>query len=86
VYDALGTRVAGAAELAANDSVWQFVPERPWHEGEYALRVDAALEDIAGNSVAHVFDADLGADTTGARAVERESTRSVHFRVKSSDR
>jgi hypothetical protein len=86
VYDALGTRVAGAAELAANDSVWLFVPERPWRGGEYTLRVDTALEDIAGNSVARVFDADLGADTTGARTVEGESARSVPFRVKSTDR
>ena len=86
VYDALGTRVAGAAELAANDSVWLFVPDRPWREGEYALRVDAALEDIAGNSVAHVFDADLGADTAGVRTVDGESARTILFRVKSSDR
>jgi len=86
VYDVLGTRVAGAAELAANDSAWLFVPERPWREGEYTLRVDAALEDIAGNSVAHVFDADLGADTTGARTVEGESARTVSFRVKSGDK
>ena len=85
VYDALGTRVAGAAELAANDSVWLFVPAHPWREGEYTLRVDAALEDIAGNSVAHVFDADLHADTTGARTVEGESTRRIPFRVTSSE-
>ena len=81
VYDALGTRVAGAAQLASNDSVWTFTPERAWTAGEHTLRVDSALEDIAGNSVAHVFDADLRRDTTGARTVEGESIRRIRFRV-----
>jgi hypothetical protein len=81
VYDALGTRVPGTAQLAASDSVWLFTPERAWAAGEYTLHVDSALEDVAGNSVAHVFDADRGTDTSGSRTVEGESTRRVRFRV-----
>ena len=86
VYDARGTRLAGLASLVANDSVWMFVPERPWADGEHTLRVDSALEDIAGNSVAQVFDADRSADTTRARTVEGESIRQVRFRVKAAGR
>jgi len=81
VYDSLGTRLTGVAQLAANDSVWAFVPERPWADGEHTLRVDSALEDIAGNSVAQVFDTDRSTDTSGTRTVEGESIRQVRFRV-----
>jgi hypothetical protein len=82
VYDARGTRLAGVASLMANDSLWTFVPERPWADGEHTLRVDSALEDIAGNSVAQVFDADRSADSTRARTVEGESIRQVRFKMK----
>jgi hypothetical protein len=81
VYDARGTRLAGVTSLVGNDSMWTFVPERPWADGEHTLRVDSALEDIAGNSVAQVFDADRSADTTGARTVEGESVKRIPFRV-----
>jgi hypothetical protein len=38
---------------------WSFRPREPWRAGRYELRVDAALEDLAGNSVRRVFDRDL---------------------------
>ncbi|HUQ80136.1 MAG TPA: hypothetical protein VM076_03300 [Gemmatimonadaceae bacterium] len=81
VYDMLGVRVRGTATTAGNDSVWVFAPERPWSEGDYSLHVDSALEDVAGNSVSRVFDADRRTDTTGARTVEGQATRVVKFRV-----
>jgi hypothetical protein len=81
VYDMLGTRVGGTVTLAANDSVWVFSPERAWSEGDYSLHVDSALEDVAGNSVAQVFDTDRRVDSTGARTVEGQATRMVRFRV-----
>jgi hypothetical protein len=81
VYDMLGTRVGGTATLAANDSVWVFSPDRAWSEGDYSLHIDSALEDIAGNSVAQVFDTDRRVDSTGARTVDGQSSRTVRFRV-----
>ena len=61
--------------LAGDDRSWQFVPDAPWYAERYQVRVHPALEDLSGNRVGHVFDADLragegaGVDTT---AVVRE--------------
>ncbi len=81
VVDARGLAVPGAVTLAANDSVWTFAPLSPWKSGEYSLRVDGALEDVAGNNIARVFDVDARRDSA---AIERDvggSTRSVRFRI-----
>jgi hypothetical protein len=55
-----GTRpVEGTAEVGPGESSWSFTPAAPWRPGFYALVVDSMLEDLAGNSVARVFDRDL---------------------------
>ena len=58
VLDAGGRVLDGAATLEPGDGAWRFVPDAPWAPGSYTLHVDAALEDVAGNSLARVFDAD----------------------------
>jgi hypothetical protein len=77
-----GQRMEGQVNLAPGDSVWTFTPADTWAAGEYILHVDAALEDLAGNSVARVFDADRA---RGARSAEEWAragrTRTVAFRV-----
>jgi hypothetical protein len=59
VVDGRGRAVPGGANVEDGDTVWQFTPSSPWTSGSYALRVDAVLEDVAGNSVRRVFDRDL---------------------------
>jgi hypothetical protein len=59
VATADGHTVPGHAALGAGDVRWSFTPADPWPEGICALHVDAALEDLAGNSVRRVFDRDL---------------------------
>jgi hypothetical protein len=77
-----GRRAPGVAELGRADSVWLFTPSRAWQPGAYTLRVDAALEDLAGNSVARVFDADRGGGAPGAEEAERAGKwRRVEFRI-----
>ena len=34
----------------------------PWSAGEYRLAMAAQLEDLAGNSIARVFDRDIECD------------------------
>jgi hypothetical protein len=58
--------VRGRAELSHGDSIWTFTPSSPWRRSGYVVRVDAALEDVAGNSVARVFDADRRRGAPGA--------------------
>lgn len=64
------TAVPGNIRLRNHDREWQFTPEAPWLAGSYKVHISPALEDLAGNRVGHVFDADLrhreaaGLDTT----------------------
>ena len=47
--------------VAEGERSWAFVPDRPWGDDDLELRVDPILEDLAGNSIARVFDRDLSA-------------------------
>jgi hypothetical protein len=54
-----GAAVAGSAGIGAEERAWAFFPTLGWAGGAYLLEVDPSLEDLAGNSVARVFDRDL---------------------------
>ena len=62
VTDDAGRLVRGRAEVGPAEQSWTFTPAAPWPEGEYRLVVDPRLEDLAGNSLARVFDRDLERD------------------------
>ncbi len=70
--------VAGEARIAAAEQSWSFVPDAPWAPGPNDLLIDPVLEDIAGNSVARIFDRDLHRPEQEPRAVE---TVSLPFEV-----
>ena len=65
-----GERVEGEARLVDGDRRWTFVPVTGWRPGAYELRVSAALEDPAGNSVSRAFEVD--ADRAGGAIAARE--------------
>ena len=81
VHDATGRAVSGTARLADGDSAWSFLPETEWDVGEYVLRVDNALEDVAGNNVARVFDVDPGAGDGTVARLDRDAVTRVRFRI-----
>ena len=66
VEDGAGARVPGASEVDAADSVWTFRPDAPWRPGAYALRIEPALEDRAGNRFDRPFDREEGAGVPAA--------------------
>ena len=55
VVDSLGTNVDGRVAMSADDRHWSFLPSHAWRAG-VRLRVDPALEDLAGNNVMRPFD------------------------------
>jgi hypothetical protein len=59
VVDANRSPVVGTSAIEPGDASWRFTPAGTWAVGRHALVVDATLEDLAGNSVARVFDRDL---------------------------
>lgn len=59
VLNARGIAVQGSISVSNSDSIWEFTPTQPWLAGKYTLRVDARLEDLAGNNLNKVFDRDV---------------------------
>lgn len=51
-----GEPVAGEVEVTDDARGWRFHPSEPWRGGRYAVVVDTALEDLAGNSLRRLFD------------------------------
>jgi hypothetical protein len=81
LYAADGAGVAGAVQLADDDRVWVFSPTQPWRTGDFELRVDKRLEDVAGNSIARVFDTDRDRAAGPVDSAPSEGTVTVPFRV-----
>ncbi len=59
VLNSRGVPVQGTCSVSNNDGTWEFTPTQPWLAGNYILRVDARLEDLAGNNLNKVFDRDV---------------------------
>lgn len=51
-----GRRLAGTIRLEGGETVWRFVPARPWRAGTYAVVTHPDLEDPAGNRPCAPFE------------------------------
>ena len=67
VRDAEGFDLAGEVEVADEERRFRFTPSAPWPAGEYAVEVEAILEDLAGNNLRQVFDVDMQHDLPEAQ-------------------
>lgn len=54
-----GEPLSGKVEVASREAEWLFYPEDPWKPGDYQVRIEARLEDLAGNNLNRLFDRDL---------------------------
>jgi hypothetical protein len=54
-----GQAVEGEVSLADQERTWLFEPAVAWEAGPYALVVDTALEDSAGNNLQRPFEVDV---------------------------
>ena len=59
VVDTDGRVVPGTVDVAENERQWRFVPFEPWTTASYSVLIDRRLEDLAGNNLTRLFDADL---------------------------
>ena len=62
--------LAGRVEVTDAESVWHFYPNAPWATGDYEIVVPTILEDLAGNNLKSLFDADLGSTPSEFAATE----------------
>jgi hypothetical protein len=58
VVDRAGHAVAGKVAVDSAETRWELTPEESWQPGDYAVVVETSLEDLAGNSIARLFDVD----------------------------
>lgn len=54
----LGRPLAGTGILAQDGKRWRFFPQKPWKKGDYHLKADGRIEDLAGNNLLRPFDSD----------------------------
>ena len=59
VVDAEAAHLPGRVAVPDGERSWEFTPAAEWPDARCALVVDTTLEDLAGNSVARVFDREL---------------------------
>jgi hypothetical protein len=62
--------VRGKVTLGPDERQWRFLPDQPWSSRSYELKIDTALEDLAGNKVGRPFDVDTFERVS--RRVDRE--------------
>ena len=75
--------VAGAIDVAREESEWRFTPASPWSAGAHKLVVDTSLEDLAGNKIGQPFDIDVFDHVTEHIT---SSTTSVPFEIRAAAR
>jgi hypothetical protein len=80
VFDQSGSQIRGTIDAGADERTWTLTPDREWRDGEYELRVSSELEDVAGNSLRRIFDADMDRPVSVHDAIPAIVTRSFTVR------
>lgn len=72
IRNAAGELLEGRTDISEHETVWSFVPAKPWKRADYAIEVATNLEDLCGNSIARPFETKMqldSADTTAPAAM-----------------
>lgn len=59
VVDSKKNPVVGTTRLVDEEQTLLFTPNATWNAGEYSLRIESRLEDLAGNNLNRLFDRDI---------------------------
>lgn len=71
--------VSGSASVENADTLFRFVPDRPWDSGPHRVEVGSVLEDPCGNSIERPFEVDLFEVDSPRKA---EQTVTIPFEIK----
>lgn len=77
-----GGEVSGGVTVERGEQEWRFVPAQPWVPGPHALRVNTAIEDHAGNSLARPFEVNLEQRATSRTMQPVEAEVALPFAVR----
>lgn len=61
-----GRVVEGSVTISGNETRWELSPPRGWEPGRYAIVINPAIEDLAGNAIDHLFERE-GPSPAGGR-------------------
>lgn len=73
VRDSQDNLVDGEVSLADHAQRWRFVPTQPWQPDLHTLHIDHRIEDLAGNSIARLFEETLDRHPESAGEPPRSS-------------
>jgi hypothetical protein len=59
IEDANGRYISGGVQVSKNETQWSFTPTSQWTAGDFRVRVDWELEDLAGNNLLRLFEMDV---------------------------
>jgi len=62
VYDSSNSSLVGEVKFKNNESIWEFYSNSKWEKGNYSIKIDVRLEDLAGNNIQGKFDRDIQTD------------------------
>lgn len=80
ITDETGSVVDGSIRVGLEERSWQFFPEQPWRGGRYSLLAHPRLEDLAGNSVAKLFEVEI--NPLDDRSLPSEEPAVVEFEIR----
>lgn len=73
IIDGDGEAVPGEVMTTDEETRVTFKPTEPWRKGRYQITVPGTLEDLAGNNLNRLFDADITTEITGtSSAIHRQ--------------
>lgn len=61
--------ISGQVLLKNNERIWCFIPDNRWAPGQYKIKIESRLEDLAGNNLNRLFDQEI----TDKKEVSSES-------------
>ncbi|WP_299317257.1 Ig-like domain-containing protein [uncultured Maribacter sp.] len=65
--------VTGNYNIGSNENQLIFKPDTIWKIGNYKIKVDPILEDLAGNNLKHLFDQNISLKTTDKKTVNEQT-------------
>lgn len=73
IADGSRQEVSGSFITGENEMNLFFYPSKPWSAGRFFLEVETRLEDLAGNNLNHLFDAEVSAPGAGPETLVARS-------------
>jgi hypothetical protein len=71
--------ISGNTTLSNTETVWTFTPELPWRSGNYVIKIDPLVEDLAGNNLERLFDNDLDQNDSALSLKKKSFT--IDFKI-----